>query len=1184
MSPPDPIAEGSLKSFQWQRFLRAPDAQLLEQLYTPALKRAISYDRCCAYFSSRILSVAARGFGGLIANLLDRPETAKPAVRLLINQQIDAEDLEALNNSSDLSHLGQQLLAKLETPRHYLQKNRLEMLAWLYQQGWLEIRVGVMRYTQGILHAKYGIVEDVHGNRLAFSGSDNETGAAVVDNYEELQLNPCWLDQPFVDYYQNRFETLWQNQDPQVQTLSLPQAVAQEILQLAPQEAPTESQPLELLRIKMLSQMVAAAPFLPNGASACDATAMVEMWPHQHRVVEDTAKAFPVGRLLCDEVGMGKTIEAIMILRRLLAGRGVKRALLLVPAGLLKQWQDELREKGGLMVPRYEGGQLHQANGQLLNLTADQALAQQDLLLVSREWARMKDNRVLLLDAPAWDLILLDEAHAARRQSAKEGEFNRGNLLLDLLRELQLRAQTKGLILLSATPMQIHPWEPWDLLSVLGVGGEWMVEFKDIDDYYTAIGRLQREMFGGSDSQDLAPLVEQLASADSDFPSQVTADDLVFASGSEQREWGQKLRQGSPLSRWMHRNTRDTLRYYHKIGLIKDRPPQRQVEDVVFDYQDPIERECYQQITHYIDTRFDDLEEEKKGKGFVMTIYRRRIASSPQAIKKSLHRRLEGLQTVIAKAQLTDNWWQPEEVDWRHLEEEEDLNPALPTDPVVAQQEKEEIGRLLAKLEQVDGDSKYNQFYHTLQQIRADGRAALVFTEYTDTMDYLRDRLEGLFQSELGCYSGRGGEIFQDGGWETVTKGEITQALFQGQLKILLCTDAASEGLNLQAASALINYDLPWNPSKVEQRIGRIDRIGQRLSSLPIRNLFLDESVDMVVYQTLRHRCRLFEHFVGRMQPVLSLAQQAMRSNRHDLDQIARELEAEAKKIEADDLLDATYQVNTSPQNTRGSSPLLDRANLQEWMQQLSQQQTTVPIQQLSDETFSVQLEGKEHLLSTNSKALDQDLNLIPFTANSEIIQQISQQLQTQAPLPLVTARYQTGSVCVARAYWLEGKQTTPITSFQQMRSLLQDWGGDLPSRKDYHNLFQQAMSEAETEAIQIAGQIEQAWKDSLQQQLLSAQMRLKRELGRVLRCSADDVPLEQLLTLQIGKESSRGQKRYSRAKQLLGGNPHWTPQEAQEIQLFVDSLNNKKRNDRLSGNEMMAAINDPRWILTAGR
>jgi len=81
----------------------------------------------------------------------------------------------------------------------------------------------------------------------------------------------------------------------------------------------------------------------------------VELWPHQRRVVEDTAWAFPAGRLLCDEVGLGKTIEAVLVLRRLLCGRGVKRALLLVPAGLLKQWQDELREKGGLLVPIWDG-------------------------------------------------------------------------------------------------------------------------------------------------------------------------------------------------------------------------------------------------------------------------------------------------------------------------------------------------------------------------------------------------------------------------------------------------------------------------------------------------------------------------------------------------------------------------------------------------------------------------------------------------------------------------------------------------------------------------------------------------------------------------------------------------------------------------------------------------------------
>ena len=79
------------------------------------------------------------------------------------------------------------------------------------------------------------------------------------------------------------------------------------------------------------------APYLPDGQRSCDAMAPVSLWPHQIRVVEETAVAWPAGRLLCDEVGMGKTVEAIMVLRRLLAGRGVRRVLLLVPAGILRQ-------------------------------------------------------------------------------------------------------------------------------------------------------------------------------------------------------------------------------------------------------------------------------------------------------------------------------------------------------------------------------------------------------------------------------------------------------------------------------------------------------------------------------------------------------------------------------------------------------------------------------------------------------------------------------------------------------------------------------------------------------------------------------------------------------------------------------------------------------------------------------
>lgn len=108
------------------------------------------------------------------------------------------------------------------------------------------------------------------------------------------------------------------------------------------------------------------------------------------------------------------------------------------------------------------------------------------------------------------------------------------------------------------------------------------------------------------------------------------------------------------------------------------------------------------------------------------------------------------------------------------------------------------------------------------------------------------------------------------GRWKTVTKDVITRALRTGSLRVLICTDAASEGLNLQSASAVINYDLPWNPSKVEQRIGRVDRIGQASRDVRVTNLYLNHSVDDGVYRLLRERCVVFEYFVGAMQLVLA--------------------------------------------------------------------------------------------------------------------------------------------------------------------------------------------------------------------------------------------------------------------------------------------------------------------------
>ena len=121
------------------------------------------------------------------------------------------------------------------------------------------------------------------------------------------------------------------------------------------------------------------------------------------------------------------------------------------------------------------------------------------------------------------------------------------------------------------------------------------------------------------------------------------------------------------------------------------------------------------------------------------------------------------------------------------------------------------------------------------------------------------------------CYSGRGGEIRSaDGTWRVISRDDAKRRFREGQADVLLCTDAAAEGLNFQFCGAVVNYDMPWNPMRVEQRIGRIDRLGQEHPIIRIVNLHYDDTVETDVYRALRNRIGLFESVVGKLQPILS--------------------------------------------------------------------------------------------------------------------------------------------------------------------------------------------------------------------------------------------------------------------------------------------------------------------------
>jgi hypothetical protein len=147
----------------------------------------------------------------------------------------------------------------------------------------------------------------------------------------------------------------------------------------------------------------------------------------------------------------------------------------------------------------------------------------------------------------------------------------------------------------------------------------------------------------------------------------------------------------------------------------------------------------------------------------------------------------------------------------------------------------------------------------------------MVFTQYTDTMDFLREYLIRETDFRLLCFSGRGGEVpMGTGSWMHVSRDNARRLFKEGHAQIMLCTDAAAEGLNFQFCGAVVNYDMPWNPMRVEQRIGRIDRLGQDYPEIQIVNLHYQDTVEADIYRVLRARINLFEKFVGGLQPILS--------------------------------------------------------------------------------------------------------------------------------------------------------------------------------------------------------------------------------------------------------------------------------------------------------------------------
>lgn len=500
----------------------------------------------------------------------------------------------------------------------------------------------------------------------------------------------------------------------------------------------------------------------------------VDPLPHQIRAVyEELLPKIPLRFLLADDPGAGKTIMAGLYLKELILRSDCERALIVAPGGLVEQWREELAEKFDLSFELFHQQMVDDALG-------GNPFAEHPFLIARMDQISRNKDLCEMLQEVSWDVVVVDEAHRmSARYSSWAGEIDETKRF-QLGRVLSETAH--NFLLMTATP---H------------AGSE--------ENFQLFMSLLDRDRFEG------------------------------------------QYRQG------VHRtNTEGLMRRMVKENLLtfEGKPlfPERRAYTVAYELS-PAERDLYEEVTDYVCTemgRADQVAQQdgRRGNnvGFALTVLQRRLASSPEAILRSLERRKARLEEQLQSGQWLEHTFAQIDEDEEELSIEEQAQQETKVEEILglatAAQTIPELRHEIAVLGQLievarvvrhqDEDKKWVELRTILdEQILAKGtsgvpRKIIIFTEHRDTLSYLNDKITRQLGRTEAVVAIHGGTPKEE------RKRIREQFTHNPDSVVLLATDAAGEGLNLQRAHLMVNYDLPWNPNRIEQRFGRIHRIGQR--------------------------------------------------------------------------------------------------------------------------------------------------------------------------------------------------------------------------------------------------------------------------------------------------------------------------------------------------------------------
>ena len=524
----------------------------------------------------------------------------------------------------------------------------------------------------------------------------------------------------------------------------------------------------------------------------------IDIAPHQVKAAHQILTSYDHRYLIGDEVGLGKTIEAAIVIQELAARGQADRVLIVAPAPLTTQWQEELRKKFDTNYVIYDRDYVDAKRDAY---PAENVWSHEDRIITSIDFAKQEDMRSALENVQEeWDIALFDESHhlTARR------EGKRGIDKTDRYRIGEAVSETAdGLLFLTGTPHNGKRDQFYFMISLLDP-----YRFRDEDD-------VNKEGL-----KDL--MIRRLK------------DEMYDADGSKMF-------------------------------------PEKNIQTLPVSFTDE-ERKLYDDITEYITEHYNlASREENDAAGFEMVLYQKRLVSSIYAIQQSLKNRMESIKaggtdpgdlSPVTKSLLDEYREDPEmltESQREHVEEE--LGGAVASaDSDKIEQELSMVRELYNQAKAIPVDSKAERLREYVDGILEEDpdEKILIFTEYTDTLEYLKGRVFG--DRDIA-------EIYGD-----LSQAERQRqfAKFEGPANVMLATDAAREGLNLQFAHIMVNYDLPWNPTRIDQRIGRLHRYGQE-ETVEIRNLFFKDTRESIILERLLDKIDEIEETLGMSSDVLGL-------------------------------------------------------------------------------------------------------------------------------------------------------------------------------------------------------------------------------------------------------------------------------------------------------------------------